>query len=78
MLKYLSQHKVKIILFLVLAGFLWLVYLAFQEYAVESAACLEKGGKLVYDTAQKTLYCELPPPPEPVKNDSWWTWPWNW
>jgi len=69
MLQMLQSNKVKLIAIVILILLGWLTYLAFNEYAIESRNCLSQGGKLVYDTDSKTLYCDLPKPEK-----SWWPW----
>jgi len=69
MFETLKQNKVKLVVLVLILLLGWLTYLAFQEYAVESASCLNKGGKLVYDSESKTLYCDLP-----LRKRDWWSW----
>lgn len=74
-MEWLKANKIKLLFLLIVIGFLWLIYLAFVEYSVESKNCVARGGQLFYDESTKSVYCKMPPRiyREPERR-SWWDW----
>jgi len=69
MFETLKQNKIKLVVLIVALLLGWLTFLAFQEYASESASCLSKGGKLIYNAETRTMYCDVP-----SRKKDWWLW----